>query len=120
VDGAGPATDAKVFPAAEEVYVLRHGRQTRVRIRDVSAATAEAGAGDGVIRAPMHGKVLDLFVSVGEPVINGQRLAIIEAMKMEHTLRAPFAGIVAQIPVSAGAQVVEDAQIMVIEPAPER
>jgi 3-methylcrotonyl-CoA carboxylase alpha subunit len=112
VDGAEPATDAKVFPAAEEVYVLRHGRQTRVRIRDVSAATAEAGAGDG--------KVLDLFVSVGEPVVSGQRLAIIEAMKMEHTLRAPFAGIVAQIPVSAGAQVVEDAQIMVIEPAAER
>jgi 3-methylcrotonyl-CoA carboxylase alpha subunit len=120
VDGAEPATDAKVFAAGEEVYVLRHGRQTRVRIRDVSAATAEAGAGDGVIRAPMHGKVLDLFVSVGDQVVVGQRLAIIEAMKMEHTLRAPFAGIVAQIPVTAGAQVVEDAQIMVIEPAPER
>jgi len=120
VDGAAPAIDAKVFESGEDAYVLRDGRQTRVRIKDASAATAQAGAGDGVVRAPMHGKVLDLFARVGEHVVAGQRLAIIEAMKMEHTLRAPFAGIVSRVPVGAGAQVVEDAQIMVIEPAPER
>jgi 3-methylcrotonyl-CoA carboxylase alpha subunit len=117
IDGTGPATDARVFEASEAVYVLRHGRQTRVRIKDVSAAAAEAGAGDGVIRAPMHGKMLELFVGLGDPVAGGQRLAVIEAMKMEHTLRAPFAGVVAQIGAGAGAQLVEGAQIMVIEPA---
>ena len=47
------------------------------------------------------------------PVVNV--LAVIEAMKMEHTLRAPFAGIVADVAVGAGTQVVEGAQIMVIE-----
>ena len=47
----------------------------------------------------------------------GQSLAVIEAMKMEHTLRAPFAGVVIKVPVGAGDQVVEGAQIMVIKPA---
>ena len=46
----------------------------------------------------------------------GQRLAVIEAMKMEHTLRAPIAGTVAEIAVGEGTQVVEAAKIMVIEP----
>lgn len=89
--------------------------ETRVRLKDMSAATADAEAGDGVLKAPMHGKVLQLFVGAGEAVASGQRLAVIEAMKMEHTLRAPFAGIVADVAVGAGTQVVEGAQIMVIE-----
>jgi 3-methylcrotonyl-CoA carboxylase alpha subunit len=115
VGGAAPAAGAKVFEADDEAYVVRRGRQTRVRLKDMSAATAEAGAGDGVVKAPMHGKVLQLFVAAGDAVAGGQRLAVIEAMKMEHTLRAPFAGVVVDVAVGAGAQVVEGAQIMVIE-----
>jgi 3-methylcrotonyl-CoA carboxylase alpha subunit len=64
----------------------------------------------------MHGKVLEILAKVGDRVTAGQRLAVIEAMKMEHTLRAPFDGQVAQVTVDAGAQVVEGAQIMVLEP----
>jgi 3-methylcrotonyl-CoA carboxylase alpha subunit len=119
VGGAAPAPDAKVFEAEGEAYVLRRGRQTRVRLKDFSTATADAGAGDGVIKAPMHGKVLELFVDAGAAVASRQRLAVIEAMKMEHTLRAPFAGVVADVSVKAGAQVVEGARIMMIEPASE-
>jgi len=115
VAGKTAAADATVFAANEEVYVLRSGRQTRLRLQDLSVAVVEGGAGDGVIKAPMHGRVLELFVRKGEPVAAGQRLAVIEAMKMEHTLRAPFAGIVAEVAVGAGAQVVEGAPIMVIE-----
>jgi 3-methylcrotonyl-CoA carboxylase alpha subunit len=116
VEDAAPAPDAKVFGAGQEAYVVRSGRQTRVRIKDVSAATVEASASDGVIKAPMHGKVLELLAGVGDQVASGQRLAVIEAMKMEHTLRAPFTGIVMQVSVGTGAQVVEGAQIMMLEP----
>ncbi len=115
VDGFPPATHAKVFAAGQDAYVVRGGRQTRVRIRNFSATAAEAAGGDGVIKAPMHGKVLELLAGVGDRVDSGQRLAVIEAMKMEHTLRAPFAGIVMQVPVGTGAQGVEGAQIMVLE-----
>jgi 3-methylcrotonyl-CoA carboxylase alpha subunit len=115
VDGAGPAADAQVFEADNDAYVVRNGRQTRVRIKDFAAASAEAGASDGVVKAPMHGRVRELLAQAGDRVASGQRLAIIEAMKMEHTLRAPFAGIVREVPVGIGAQVVEGARIMEIE-----
>ena len=64
----------------------------------------------------MHGKLLSLFVRAGDAVEPGQRLAVIEAMKMEHTLRAPIAGIVTEVAVGEGAQVVEAAKILVIAP----
>jgi 3-methylcrotonyl-CoA carboxylase alpha subunit len=117
IAGAAAASDASVFDGKDDVFVLRHGRQTRVRMRDFSTAAAEGGAGDGTIKAPMHGKVLELFVGKGDSVAAGQRLAVIEAMKMEHTLRAPFAGAVVELAAAAGEQVVEGAQIMVIERA---
>ncbi|HJY18683.1 MAG TPA: biotin/lipoyl-containing protein, partial [Xanthobacteraceae bacterium] len=119
VDGADPATDAKVFAAGHDAYVVRGGRQTRIQIRDFAVPSASASAGDGVIKAPMHGKVLEVLAAVGDRVAFGQRLAVIEAMKMEHTLRAPFTGIVTQVPVRTGAQVVESAPVMVLEPIPE-
>ncbi len=114
VNGAAPAEDAQTFAAGEEVYVLRYGRQTRVRIKDF-AASAAAEAGDGTIKAPMHGRLLQIFVRVGEHVAAGQRLAIIEAMKMEHTLSAPFAGTVRAIAAAPGDQLVEGGEIVLIE-----
>jgi len=115
VDGAALAADGRVFEAGQDAFVVRAGRQTRVRIKDFAAATAAASSGEGVVKAPMHGKVLELLADVGDRVAIGQRLAVIEAMKMEHTLRAPFAGVVVQVPVRIGSQVVERAPIMVLE-----
>jgi 3-methylcrotonyl-CoA carboxylase alpha subunit len=116
VRGVEPASDARLFQSGAQAYVLRGGRQTRVRIKDFAARTAEAGGGDSIIKAPMHGRVLELLAGVGDRVAFGQRLAVIEAMKMEHTLRAPFAAVVKELPVISGAQVVEGAPIMVLEP----
>jgi 3-methylcrotonyl-CoA carboxylase alpha subunit len=115
IENTVAATDARVFQLGDEAYVSRRGRQTRVRIKDFSSASARSGSEDGSINAPMHGRVLEVLVRVGDQVTSGQRVAVIEAMKMEHTLRAPFAGIVTRISVEAGTQVVEGAEIMVIE-----
>jgi 3-methylcrotonyl-CoA carboxylase alpha subunit len=120
IDGTEPATDARVFTAGDEAYVLRHGRQTRVHMKDFATAAAAAAGGDGVVKAPMHGRVLEIAVVAGDEVTIGQRLAVIEAMKMEHTLRAPLAGTVAEVSAQAGQQVVEGAQIMVIEASERR
>ena len=84
--------DARAIEAADAVYVLRHGRQTVVRHASAGAAGLDATDGGGPMRAPMHGKVLALLVAQGDKVEKGQRLAIIEAMKMEHALTAPRAG----------------------------
>jgi 3-methylcrotonyl-CoA carboxylase alpha subunit len=118
IDGFAPATDAVAVEAADEVYVLRHGRQTKVGLRDLALDEAGDDRAGGLVRAPMHGKVLSILVEQGERVTRGQRLAIIEAMKMEHTLVAPIEGTVAEIATAKDAQVAEGAKVMVIEVAP--
>jgi 3-methylcrotonyl-CoA carboxylase alpha subunit len=120
IAGSSPATDARAFVSGDEAYIVRDGRQTRVRLANFALTAAAADGGDSVVKAPMHGRVLEIAVGVGEQVAGGQRLAVIEAMKMEHTLRAPFAGTVTAVAVGAGQQVVEGAQIMVIEPSERR
>jgi 3-methylcrotonyl-CoA carboxylase alpha subunit len=115
VDGTAPATDAVAVAAGNAVYVLRHGRQTRVALRDLALDEAGDQEHSGLVRAPMHGKVLSLLVEPGAGVRRGQRLAIIEAMKMEHTLVAPIDGTVAEVAVAQDAQVAEGAKVMLIE-----
>jgi len=117
VGGVVPASDAVALATNDAVYVLRHGRQTKVALRDLVLDEAGDRAAGGLVRAPMHGKVLALLVAPGERVTRGQRLAIIEAMKMEHTLHAPLDGVIAEIAVSTDAQVVEGAKVMVIDAA---
>ena len=63
----------------------------------------------------MHGKVLAILVAKGDSVLKGQRLAVIEAMKMEHALTAPHSGTVSVVSAAAGGQVAEGAAIMTIE-----
>ena len=116
VEGTAPASDAVTVTAGNSIFVVRRGRQTKVSLRDLALDEAgDQGAG-GLVRAPMHGKVLSLLVEQGAQVIRGQRLAIIEAMKMEHTLTAPLDGRVTEIAVAQGAQVGEGAKVMLIEP----
>jgi 3-methylcrotonyl-CoA carboxylase alpha subunit len=71
---------------------------------------------DGVIAAPMPGKVTAIEVSKGETVAKGQRLLTLEAMKMEHGLAAPFDGTVAELSAQTGAQVSEGMVLARIEP----
>jgi 3-methylcrotonyl-CoA carboxylase alpha subunit len=119
VDGVPAALDTIAIEAADAVYVLHHGRQTVVRRADLGAGDLDQGSGDGEIKAPMHGKVLALLVQNGDRVEKGARLAIIEAMKMEHALTAPRAGRVTGLTVTAGSQLAEGAGLMTIEPIDE-
>jgi 3-methylcrotonyl-CoA carboxylase alpha subunit len=73
-------------------------------LRDALARTTPEQATD-IIRAPMPGLVKALFVAQGQEVTAGTPLAILEAMKMEHTLTAPRDGMVAEVLAQAGAQV---------------
>jgi 3-methylcrotonyl-CoA carboxylase alpha subunit len=115
VQGAEADPSAMLIEAANAVFVLRGGRQTQVSLADFEAVDAEHGASDGTVRAPMHGKLLAVLVSKGETVTKGHRLALIEAMKMEHAIVAPRDGVVTDIAAVAGTQVAEGARIMAIE-----
>ena len=74
---------------------------TRIR----AGASAAAGEADGQITAPMHGALLEVCVVVGDNVAPGSRLAVLEAMKMQHEILAAAAGVVTEVPVAAGTQV---------------
>ncbi|MEM7767686.1 MAG: biotin carboxylase N-terminal domain-containing protein [Pseudomonadota bacterium] len=70
-------------------------------------AEAEAVEGGDALKAPMPGKVIAVTVAPGDTVEKGQPLAVMEAMKMEHTLPAPRDGVVDSVGAEAGAQVAE-------------
>jgi 3-methylcrotonyl-CoA carboxylase alpha subunit len=75
------------------------------------------GVADGIIVAPMPGRVTAIEVAAGDSVKKGQRLLTLEAMKMEHGLTAPFDGVVAELAAEAGAQVSEGAVLAKIAPS---
>jgi len=83
--------------------------------RDRSDGGGQAFAGDGAILAPMPGKVIAVDVAAGDVVEAGQRLLVLEAMKMEHALTAPFAGTVAELSVAEGDQVQVEAVLAMVE-----
>ncbi|MDG1354546.1 MAG: acetyl/propionyl/methylcrotonyl-CoA carboxylase subunit alpha [Sulfitobacter sp.] len=77
-----------------------------------------AGAqGDGnLIEAPMPGLVREVFATVGQAVAKGDKLAVLEAMKMEHSLLAARDGVVAEVLAQAGDQVKAGAALVRLEP----
>lgn len=73
--------------------------------------------GDGAITAPMPGSVLAVDVAAGDQVRAGDRLGLLEAMKMELALTAPFDGVVSAVNVAPGDQVALGAPLFSVEPA---
>lgn len=77
-----------------------------------------AAAGSGQVTAPMHGTLLDVFVKTGDTVEVGTRLAVLEAMKMQHDILAEVSGVVQNVIATAASQVSVDDLLFEIE-APE-
>jgi 3-methylcrotonyl-CoA carboxylase alpha subunit len=95
----------RVIGESNPLYVLHDMRQTELRWPTFDAGAVEE-AGDGSsIRAPIIGRVAKVFVTAGEKVAKGDRVAVVEAMKMEHVLHAPRDGKVDKLAVKEGDQV---------------
>jgi 3-methylcrotonyl-CoA carboxylase alpha subunit len=89
------------------------------RLDRVSAPVhVAAGAGEGTVRAPMPGVILDVRVNNGDSVQRGHALIVMEAMKMEHTLTANHAGVVSGLGVRAGDRV-RDGDVLLSVKAPK-
>ncbi|MCP5037580.1 MAG: acetyl/propionyl/methylcrotonyl-CoA carboxylase subunit alpha [Rhodobacteraceae bacterium] len=84
-------------------------------IIDPLASASEGGATAGVIEAPMPGLVREVFCVAGQKVTAGERLAVLEAMKMEHGLTAARDGVVAEVLTKAGDQVEAGAPLIRLE-----
>lgn len=72
-------------------------------------------AAEGSLKSPMPGKILSIIVSEGEEVEKGQRVAILEAMKMENELKAPISGKVTSLHVEVGQSVEKNTPLLEIE-----
>jgi 3-methylcrotonyl-CoA carboxylase alpha subunit len=107
-DPVQPGRDVVLVAAGDAIEARRQGRSWRFLGTDPAwAGHSASGPADGQITAPMPGKVLGLFVKPGDKVKAGDRLAVLEAMKMEHRLTAPFDATVETVAVTAGAQLAE-------------
>ena len=95
-----------------DVAVFDHGETWTLPLYDPFAAADEQGGSADRVTAPMPGKVIQVLVRPGETAKRGQPLAVIEAMKMEHTLSASTDVLIASVEVSPGDQVNEGAVIV--------
>jgi 3-methylcrotonyl-CoA carboxylase alpha subunit len=105
-----------VYALGESVSVFAPEGSAAVTEVDVLAHAGEGGEG-GRLTAPMPGKVIALLVKAGEAVKRGQPLAVMEAMKMEHTLAAPADGVVKELRYGVGDQVAEGDALLDFEAA---
>ena len=100
----------------DEALFLSEGRSDWV-VEDVLRRPVRIEPGsDGRILAPMTGKMLVVDVSAGERVEAGQRLGVLEAMKMEHNVITPVAGQVSTLGCEQGEQVASKTLLFEIKP----
>jgi geranyl-CoA carboxylase alpha subunit len=85
-------------------------------VTDLTGLSAmEDVGGGGTVVAPMHGLLLEILVKEGAEVAKGEKLAILEAMKMQHEILAEIDGVVETIAAKAGTQIAADDLIMEIK-----
>ena len=102
----------QVYRQGETAHVFMARGATQIVAIDALAHAAVAQADGGRLTAPMPGKLLSFAVKAGDVVRRGQPLAVMDAMKMEHTISAPADGTVQELLYAPGDQVAEGAELL--------
>jgi len=108
----GARIHSQVHAQGEVRHVFTPQGAVRISLLDPLAHAGEATPEGGRLTAPMPGKVVSFAVMVGDKVKAGQALAVMEAMKMEHTISAPKDGTVAELLFAPGDQVADGAELL--------
>ncbi len=106
-----------VLFASDDIVVMKGGETWTFSPYDPFAAADAVGAATDRVSTPMPGKIVQVLVKAGDKVKRGQPLAVLEAMKMEHTLSAPTDAQVASVDVTPGDQVTDGATVVRFEKA---
>ena len=96
----------------EVAHVFAPQGATRITVVDALAHAGDVQEAGGRLTAPMPGKVVSFAVAAGDKVKAGQPLAVMEAMKMEHTIAAPADGEVLELLYAPGDQVAEGEELL--------
>ncbi len=105
------------YKVGEQVAVFGAQGSALVTEVDVIAHAGEGGSEGGRLTAPMPGKLVAFLAQAGDTVSKGQPLAVMEAMKMEHTITAPRDGVVAELLFAVGDQVDDGAELLRLQAA---
>ena len=114
VQFAGQRVMATVYRQGEVAHVFSPVGATQITVIDMLAHAGQGPVEGGRLTAPMPGKVVSFGVKAGDKVSKGQPLAVMEAMKMEHTIAAPADGVVEELLYAPGDQVAEGAELLKI------
>ncbi len=101
-----------VCQKGEIVHIFCANGATQIIAIDLLAHAGDTQAEGGRLTAPMPGKVVSFMVKAGDKVAKGQALAVMDAMKMEHTIAAPADGTVTELLYLPGEQVAEGAELL--------
>ncbi|MBO1530338.1 acetyl/propionyl/methylcrotonyl-CoA carboxylase subunit alpha [Psychrobacter sp. F1192] len=99
----------------ETVHVFTDQGRDEITLIDIMAHVGEDSAAAGSLKSPMPGQVVAFKVAVGDSVKKGEPLAVIEAMKIEHTITAPTDGTVAELLFGAGDLVADGDELLRID-----
>ena len=110
----------RVFRRGDVLHVFGDDGATQIAELDPLASAGEGAGEGGRLTAPMPGKVVSIAVKAGDKVSKGQPLAVMEAMKMEHTIAAPQDGVVGEVLYAPGDQVPEGAELLRLATAADR
>jgi geranyl-CoA carboxylase alpha subunit len=102
-------------PSPGIILLSLDGNNITFRNSIAFASNVEDAAGSGQVLAPMHGTLLEIIVKSGDKVKSGDRLAVLEAMKMQHDIVAEVDGTVSAVHGNAGTQVAADTLLIEIE-----
>ena len=108
---------ARVVRQKDRIYIWLSGRTFEFQIPSADEAGSHGAEKSPEVRAPMPGTLIKLLVTEGDAVEEGQIVAVLEAMKMEHQLRAPLTGTVQKISGTVGAIIDADAVIVALTAA---
>lgn len=111
----GARISAQSWVHNETVYVFTDSGRDEITLIDIMAHVGEESAAVGSLKSPMPGQVVAFKVAVGDSVKKGEPLAVIEAMKIEHTITAPTDGVVAELLFAAGDSVADGDELLRID-----
>ncbi len=110
VEENGVKSRANVHKTGHGVLVQTEGHDRFFKFFDPSASASSGKA--GALTAPMPGNVIAVVAKAGDSVLEGDRLLVMEAMKMEHAITAAQDGVIAEMLVSEGDQVEQGALLV--------
>jgi len=111
----GVWTDLSVVASAGQYYVFSRAGHAVLQRVDPLAGSAQAADALGGLNTPMPGKLIRMDVAVGDTVAKGQVLAVMEAMKMEHSIASPRDGVVSEVFYAVGDQVAEGQALLTLQ-----